>query len=91
MDWLKPFIDNNSDKTKNLAKWRNKINPLESNENPGSLEGVVVKISENGYATFQPVGSIRTISIPPSMVSKHELNVDQKIKLNQALVVLKLT
>ncbi|MAL23210.1 MAG: hypothetical protein CMP05_01505 [Xanthomarina sp.] len=81
MDWLKPFIDNNSDKTKNLAKWRNKINPLESNENPGSLEGVVVKISENGYATFQPVGSIRTISIPPSMVSKHELNVDQKIKV----------
>jgi len=78
LDWLKPFIDNNSNKSTNEAKWDEvKVNTSTSN----TLTGEVSRIADNGWGTFKEAGNTQEISIPPAMVTTNNLTLNQSIEV----------
>ena len=77
--WFKAFIDKNSDPEVNAKEWHKPILKNETEEE--WVGGKVSKIADNGWGTFLPGNDIATISIPPSMVSEHNLKENQEIEL----------
>ena len=78
LDYLKLFIDNNSDKIRNQAKWDEiKVNTSTSN----TLKGEVSRIADNGWGTFKQAGSSQEISIPPVLVTSNNLMLNQSIEV----------
>lgn len=80
LDWLKPFIDNNSDKNNNLRKWKTVQNTPTPDHNQW-ISGKVLKKSDNGWATFIQDNSSNQISIIPAMVTKFNLEENQPIEI----------
>lgn len=73
--WFKEFMENNSDKDKNKARWKSKFS------NGDWIIGRVTRIAENGWGTFQAENSHITVSIPPPMVTKNNLSETDLIKI----------
>ena len=76
LDYLKPFIDNNQDKSINQAKW-DKV--------PTSgdifIKGKVFRIADNGWGTFKQADGSLEIGIPPAMVTSNNLSLNQNIEI----------
>lgn len=78
LEYLKPFIDNNGNKSTNEAKWDEvKVNTSTSN----TLTGEVSRIADNGWGTFKEAGNTQEISIPPAMVTTNNLTLNQSIEV----------
>jgi hypothetical protein len=77
--WFKSFIDNYESKNKEEPIWTKKIE--NTTENDEWIKGSVFKIAENGWGTFLPDNSTRTISIHPIEVEKQGLNEGDVIKV----------
>jgi hypothetical protein len=73
--WFKEFMDNNSNKDTNKARWKSKVS------NGVWIAGTVTRIADNGWGTFQPDKAHATISIPPKMVTDNHLNETDSIKI----------
>jgi hypothetical protein len=73
--WFKEFIEKNSGKDINKARWKCKLS------NGDWIIGTVTRIAYNGWGTFQPDNARATISIPPKMVTEHSLNETDSIKI----------
>ena len=77
--WFKGFIDNYESKNKEEPIWTKKVE--NTTENDEWIKGLVIKIAENGWGTFLPDNSTRTISIHPIEVEKQDLNEGDVIKV----------
>ena len=73
--WFNDYIKNNSNINTNKERWRSKI------INSDWINGAVIRIAENGWGTFQPETSHKTISIPPKMISDNNLKEHDLIKI----------
>jgi len=73
--WNKDFIDKNSDKEINKARWKKAMSTGDW------IRGTITRIAENGWGTFQPDDAHATLSILPKMVSDHSLNEKDIIKV----------
>lgn len=69
--WFKGFIDNYESKNKEEPIWTKKVE--NTTENDEWIKGSVNKIAENGWGTFLPDTSTRTISIHPNEVTRLSL------------------
>lgn len=79
LDYLKTFIDNNSEKVKNESKWE-KIQT--STITSGSwIKGVITRIAENEYGTFQPDNGSPSLSIVPNKMKEYALIENQNIEV----------
>lgn len=77
--WFKEYVDGHSNINENKTHWiEMEIADLISNE---WIEGIVSRIADNGWGTFQPISALATISIPPQMVSNNNLNENDSIKV----------
>lgn len=79
LDYLKPFIDNNSEKVKNLSKWE-KIQKS-TNLSGSWIKGVITRIAENGYGTFQPDNGSPSLSIVPNKMKEYALIESQNMEV----------
>ena len=79
LEYLKLFLDNNSDKAINLSKWE--LIKSTSNYSDNWIVGTVTRIAENGWGTFKPENDYETISIIPKMVSDFKLRVGDQIEV----------
>jgi hypothetical protein len=79
LEYLKPFLDSNSDVMTNQSKWEIIKSKL-TNSNDWVL-GTVIRIAEKGWGTFKPENDYETISIIPKMVSDFKLRVGDQIKV----------
>jgi hypothetical protein len=73
LNWFKRFMDDNNDINKNKCLWEV--------VNQDWVVGVVTKIANNGFGTFQPESSDKIISILPNMVEEYKLSESVKIKV----------
>ena len=79
LEYLKPFIDDNADKSINESKWESKET---ISIDPGNwISGQVFRIAENGYGTFQPDNSNEVITILPKMISRYQLKEGDNISV----------
>ncbi|WP_026810949.1 hypothetical protein [Arenibacter latericius] len=70
LDYLKSFIDANSDKEKNQRKWSVK----DVKTTPGELiSGSITKIAENGWGTFESNQLSETIGVHINLMKAHSL------------------
>jgi hypothetical protein len=78
--WYKEYAENNPDPEKNKLKWTLIEN---SNENASNtwIKGTIVKIADNGYGTFKPNDSWKTLSIPPNKIKEYHLSENENIEL----------
>lgn len=83
LDYLKPFIDNNSDKVKNQSKWE--VIQTSMVVSGSWIKGVITRIAENGYGTFQPDNGSRSLSIVPNKVKEYALIDSQNIEVTTQL------
>ncbi|MBA6151444.1 response regulator [Gelidibacter maritimus] len=77
LDYLKPFVDANSDKVENQSKWQ-----LIEVSNMGSelwIKGKISRVADNGYGTFQPNEGSFTLTILPNKMEEYSLTEDQNI------------
>lgn len=79
LDYLKVFIDENSDIAKNQSKWEFINTPIISNGN--WIFGSISRIAGNGYGTFEPDNGDQTLSILPSKMKDSLLTTGDKIKV----------
>ncbi|WP_100613622.1 hypothetical protein [Confluentibacter citreus] len=79
LHWLKPFIDNNSVKAKNVIKWEHK--QPETNISDAWISGKIIRIADNGWGTFQSICKSQQISIPPKMVSSSGMGINDNVKI----------
>jgi len=73
LNWFKRFMDDNNDINKNKYLWEV--------VNQDWVVGVVTKIANNGFGSFQPESSDKIISILPNMVEEYNLSESVKIKV----------
>lgn len=78
INWFKKYIDENPDKEKNQLLWETLNSPVPDVE---WIKGVVIRIAENGYGTFQPLGGGKALSILPMKVKEHNLSLNQAIEV----------
>lgn len=81
LDWTKRFIDQNPDKAQNILKWEAIEIVSMININQKWIAGIVTKIAENGWGTFQDSYNKDTISIPPTMVQANLLKEQDAIEI----------
>lgn len=79
LDYLKPFIDNNLDKTLNQSKWD--IIKTASYKSDNWVLGTVIRIAENGWGTFKPEEGYETLSIMPQKVNEFKLQEGDQISI----------
>lgn len=79
LDWLKPFIDDNSDKVENQSKWQ----LIEDSTDAPELwiKGKISRIADNGYGTFQPNEGSVTLSILPNKIDEYSLTEGHNIEV----------
>jgi hypothetical protein len=78
--WFKKFIDEHPDHNKNKELW----SIIENNESLNSREwvaGHIARIATNGWGTFMPKNSTKTLSIKPEVVNKHFLKENMPIEV----------
>ncbi len=73
--WFKNYVDENTDKSKNVELWE-EVTCMDKRK------GIVIKIAENGWGTFQTDENGSTISIIPQMVSENNLKEGQQIEVS---------
>lgn len=79
LDYLKVFIDENSDSAINQSKWELFKTPWYSN---GSwVFGRITKIAANGYGTFEPDDGGPSLTITPAKMATFLLTAGDKIKV----------
>ncbi|WP_139854245.1 hypothetical protein [Aequorivita sinensis] len=79
LDYMKPFIDNNSDKALNQLKWEMvQSKSFSSNE---WIPGIISRIAANNYGTFQPEDGGNTLTIIPENILKYALLENQNIQV----------
>lgn len=71
--WFKEYVDSHSNINENKTHWIELKNEW--------IEGIVSRIADNGWGTFQPNSELLPISIPPQMVSDNNLNEKDEIKV----------
>jgi len=71
LDNLKPFIDENLDKSKNQSKWQ--LIQASSIESGQYITGKITRVADNGYGTFQPNNGDSTLSILPKKIEEYSL------------------
>jgi translation initiation factor IF-1 len=79
LDYIKSFIDNNSDKIVNQSKWEAIEN--KSYNSDDWILGTVERIAENGWGTFKPEEGYDKISIIPQKVNEFKLCEGDQIKI----------
>ena len=79
------YIDENQDMILNRSRWTKVESSFDITKQPDksveTISGTVTKISSNGYGTFLPNNSTKTLSIIPSKVEEFSLFEGQKIKV----------
>ena len=73
--WFKDFMVNNGDEDANKNRWKSKLS------NGEWIAGIVTRIADNGWGTFQPNDAHATISIPPKLVNDNRLTVSEKVRV----------
>jgi len=82
--WFKEYVDEHSNIEENKTHWiEMKIADSITNE---WIEGIVIKIADNGWGTFLPNSDLAQISIPPKMLSDIKLIENDKVKVKTKLV-----
>jgi hypothetical protein len=81
--WFKNFIDNHPDPDKNKKLWSEIVHDPPPGE--AWIPGMISRIADNGYATFQPLQGGVTLSIIPSKVREFKLNKNQQIEITTKL------
>lgn len=76
MDWMKIFIETNSDRSKNQTTW--KVIERSALVFPEGewIKGKIIEIAADGWGTFQTDRKDRELGILPSMVSAHKLKIN---------------
>jgi hypothetical protein len=79
--YFRHFIDEHPDPKANRLLWKEiaKNNPNTDTEN--WIKGIVIKIAENGYGTFQPDDGSKTVSIIPVKVNELNLKEGNNIEI----------
>lgn len=68
--WFKKYADENPDESKNKVLWVD----IFLNQNIDEwIKGKIIRIAGNRWGTFEPIGGGKTISVPPPMVTQHNL------------------
>ncbi|MDF4221086.1 hypothetical protein PXC01_05765 [Maribacter sp. M208] len=79
LDNLKPFIDENLDKSKNQSKWQ--LVQATAIESGHWITGKITKVADNGYGTFQPTNGDSTLSILPNKIEEYLLNEGDALEI----------
>jgi hypothetical protein len=79
--WFKCFIDKYETQNQEKKIWLKKESIITTVENSEWIIGSIIKIADNGWGTFLPNNSTRTIGIHPNEVSKLDLNEGDIIKV----------
>lgn len=79
LDYIKPFIDNNLDKTINQSKWE--LTQTAAYSSNDWLLGRISRIADNGYGTFQPNNGSSSLSVLPNIMKEYFLNLDDELKI----------
>jgi len=77
--WFKNFIDNHPDPDQNKKLW----SEIAHDPLPGEawIPGIVSRIAENGFGTFQPDNHSKSLSIMPYSITLNNLNENDKIEI----------
>jgi len=78
LEHLKPFLDNNSDKTKNESKWKLKESSSFNSDN--WVRGKITRM-ENGWGTFKYDDNHDTISVLPKKMVEFQLQIGDYISV----------
>jgi hypothetical protein len=70
LEYIKPFLDSNSDKKINQSKWELKETVFNSDD---FVKGKITKVSENGKGTFESIQLSSTISVRLDLMKKYKL------------------
>jgi len=83
--WYDNYLMHNSDIGINKSHWIDaEENQFSSGDNDW-LEGVVIKIAENGWGTFQPSNNTIPLGIHPIAISKNQIYPGEKLKVKTQL------
>src|SRR5699024_6086643 len=77
--WFKNFIDQNPEPEQNKKLWK------ELNKETNMIEGKCININKEGWGTFQPADGSRNLDIPDFLISKHNINLHDEIKIKTEL------
>ncbi|SHJ63675.1 hypothetical protein SAMN04487911_12836 [Arenibacter nanhaiticus] len=76
LEYMKDFLDENTDKNLNQEKWEVR----KFTATIDSISGKVIEIQDSGWGVFESDDKTKTIKIPDYMMEKHKLKLDQIIK-----------
>ena len=79
LDYIKSFIDNNSNNTVNQSKWE--AIEKKSYNSDDMILGTVERIAENGWGTFMHEEGYKQLGIKPKMVKEFKLREGDQIKV----------
>ncbi|WP_019670787.1 hypothetical protein [Eudoraea adriatica] len=77
--WFKGFVDKHPYRDSNLTLWGKK-NISEHGENEW-IEGEILEVKVNGWGTFKPNDSYKTIGIPPYMIEDNDFKEGNGVKV----------
>jgi hypothetical protein len=70
LEYIKPFLDSNSDKKINQSKWELKETVFNSDD---FVKGKITKVAENGKGTFESIQLSSTISVRLDLMKEYKL------------------
>ena len=79
LNYIKSFIDNNSNNTVNQSKWE--AIEKKSYNSDDMILGTVERIAENGWGTFMHEEGYKQLGIKPKMVKEFKLREGDQIKV----------
>lgn len=74
------FIKNNQDIDRNQEKWEIK-QAISNSDNENWKAGVLIRVAENGYGTFQCDHEYEPLTIVPYFIKKYKLRPNQRLEV----------